>query len=265
MRLLILSDLHHELWRDQAPSIDPAVSRPDVVILAGDINSDAHAVHWAAHTFAGLPVIYVHGNHEAYGRNLEHMQEHVATACALHPNVHFLNCNELVIGTVRFLGATLWTDFRLLGDGSRQSSMRTVEAGMNDYKRIRLASAGYRKLRTGDTARLHALHKSWLRQQLDVPFDGTTVVVTHMAPSLRSVHDDDASDELSTAYASQMEDVVENANLWVHGHLHRSLDYRIGQCRVVANPCGYPQRNGNRENIHFDPNWIVEVPGTMAR
>ena len=258
MRLLILSDLHHELWRDQAPSIDPAVSRPDVVILAGDINSDAHAVHWAAHTFAGLPVIYVHGNHEAYGRNLEHMQEHVATACALHPNVHFLNCNELVIGTVRFLGATLC-------DGSRQSSMRTVEAGMNDYKRIRLASAGYRKLRTGDTARLHALHKSWLRQQLDVPFDGTTVVVTHMAPSLRSVHDDDASDELSTAYASQMEDVVENANLWVHGHLHRSLDYRIGQCRVVANPCGYPQRNGNRENIHFAPNWIVEVPGTMAR
>lgn len=49
MRLLILSDLHHELWRDQAPIIDPSVSKPDAVILAGDINTGAKAVTWAAH------------------------------------------------------------------------------------------------------------------------------------------------------------------------------------------------------------------------
>ena len=53
MRLLILSDLHHELWREDAPRIDPAVSRPDVVILAGDINTGAKAVEWAATTFEG--------------------------------------------------------------------------------------------------------------------------------------------------------------------------------------------------------------------
>ena len=50
MRLLILSDLHHELWRDQAPIIDPSISKPDAVILAGDINTDAKAVAWAAQT-----------------------------------------------------------------------------------------------------------------------------------------------------------------------------------------------------------------------
>ena len=32
MRLLVLSDLHHELWRELAPRIDPALSRPDAVI-----------------------------------------------------------------------------------------------------------------------------------------------------------------------------------------------------------------------------------------
>lgn len=51
MRLLILSDLHHELWRDNAPQINPTLSRPDVVILAGDINTGAKAVAWAAQTF----------------------------------------------------------------------------------------------------------------------------------------------------------------------------------------------------------------------
>jgi predicted phosphodiesterase len=64
MRLLVLSDLHHELWRERAPQIDPAVNNPDVVILAGDINTGAKAVDWAACTFPGLPVMYVHGNHE---------------------------------------------------------------------------------------------------------------------------------------------------------------------------------------------------------
>ena len=44
MRILLLSDLHHELWREKAPAIDPGVSRPDIVILAGDIDTGAKAV-----------------------------------------------------------------------------------------------------------------------------------------------------------------------------------------------------------------------------
>lgn len=50
------------------------------------------------------------------------------TACAVAGNVHFLNCNESTIGNVRFLGATMWTDFRLFGDGDRQIAMREAEA-----------------------------------------------------------------------------------------------------------------------------------------
>ena len=57
MRLLVLSDLHLELWREHAPKIDPTVSRPDMVILAGDIHVGAKAVAWAATTFPGLPFL----------------------------------------------------------------------------------------------------------------------------------------------------------------------------------------------------------------
>lgn len=263
MRLLILSDLHHELWRQDAPPINLSISRPDVVILAGDIDIGAKAVEWAAATFAGLPVLYVHGNHEAYGGKLEEVQAEIEAACLVAENVHFLNCGEYRLGNVRFLGATMWTDFRLFGDDDRPSAMREAEAVMVDYKRIRLAHKGYRKLRASDTAMFHSLHKSWLKNKLVEPYAGRTVVVTHTGPSLLSIADRFATDPLSAAYASRL-DMVCQADLWIHGHMHDSFDYRIGKCRVVCNPCGFMTRGGGIENAQFDKNFIVDIPGTVT-
>ncbi len=257
MRILLLSDLHHELWREKAPVIDPAASRPDVVILAGD--TGAKAVAWAAAAFAGIPVLYVHGNHEAYGRNLDTTQDEIAAACAASGNVRFLDCGEYIAGSVRFLGATMWTDFCLYGTDSRAAAMRAAEAVMNDYRRIRLANKGYRKLRAPDTASYHALHKKWLANKLDEPFGGLTVVITHMAPSMQSVAGEYANDLISAAYASRLDDLARKADLWVHGHMHESFDYNIGKCRIVTNPCGYIRRDGSPENERFDPSLIIEL------
>lgn len=259
MKILILSDLHNELWREHAPRFDTAVSQPDALILAGDIDTGAKAVKWAAETFPGLPVIYVHGNHEAYGKNLENVLEDIEEACLAHPDVHFLNCNEFVLGDVRFLGCSLWTDFKLFGDAMRAACMREADAVMTDYKRIRLASQKYRKLRAADTARFHAEQRLWLQKKLDEPFAGRTVVVTHMAPSKRSVGTMYENDFVSAAYASTLDHLVEKSDLWVHGHMHDSFDYTIGKCRVVCNPRGYMKRGGTPENTNFDPNFIVEV------
>lgn len=259
MRLLVLSDLHHEQWREHAPRIDPSISRPDVVILAGDINTGAKAVSWAAHTFSPLPVLYVHGNHEGYGGDLENVQNDIEMECKNTENVYFLNCGERKIGQVRFLGATMWTDFRLFGDDGRPDAMREAEAFMADYKRIRLAQKGYRKLRAVDTAQFHAIQKAWLKQKLAEPFPGKTVVITHMAPSRASIAARYATDPVSAAYASRMDDLVSEADVWIHGHMHESFDYQIGKCRVVCNPCGYMTRAGGIENPKFDPHFIVDI------
>ena len=259
MRLLILSDLHHELWREHAPKIDPTVSQPDLVILAGDINTGAKAVAWAAQNFAGLPVLYVHGNHEGYGHNLDSVLDEIRSASAATDNVHLLDCGEYIVGQVRFLGATLWTDFQLFGDDERHASMLEAESVMTDYKRIRLAKKCYRKLRATDTLQYHAMQKSWLNKKLQEPFPGRTVVITHMAPSMRSVSDRFAHDRASAAYASRLDDMVEKADLWVHGHMHDSFDYTVGKCRVICNPCGYMTRGGGAENGQFDPNFIVDI------
>jgi Icc-related predicted phosphoesterase len=259
MRLLVLSDLHHEIWRERAPVIDPALSNPDAVILAGDIDVGNKAVHWAAKNFAGIPVFYVHGNHEAYGNNLDDVQEDIRAACLATGHVNFLDASEFIIGRVRFLGGALWTDFRLFGDDTCLAAMHAAEGVMNDYRRIGLAGQGYRKLRAADTAAIHARQKAWLTTKLNEPFEGSTVVVTHMAPSMQSVTGQFRMEPSSAAYASRMDELVSKADLWVHGHMHTSLDYRIGQCRVVCNPCGYTTRDGAPQNPQFDPKFVIDI------
>lgn len=259
MRLLVLSDLHLEVWRESVPKFDTSTSRPDVVVLAGDIHTNARAPSWAASAFPGIPVVYVSGNHEFYGGTLDHTNLAIRDECARFESVHYLDCGEFVLDGVRFLGATLWTDFALFGSESRSSTMADANLVMNDYQRIRLASACYRKLQPMDTAKLHAEQKAWLAQKLDEPFEGRTVVVTHMAPSRQSVAPEYASDPVSAAFASCLEELVSKAELWIHGHTHTSFNYQIGQCRVIANPLGYMKRGGNAENAAFNPDLIVEL------
>lgn len=259
MRLLVLSDLHLEVWRDHLPRIDASISRPDVVILAGDIHTNFRAAYWAAESFPGLPVVYVAGNHEFYGEAIEKAGEEIAQECARHPNMHYLDCGEYIYGGTRFLGATLWTDFALFSPDRKWSSMLDARIVMNDYQRIRVANAGNRKLHPQDTARLHAAQRAWLQEKLDEPFPGRTVVVTHMAPSMRSVAPKYAADPVSAAFASNLDDLIVKANVWVHGHTHTSFNYEVEGCRVVANPLGYLMRNGCAENEDFDPNFIVQL------
>ena len=152
----------------------------------------------------------------------------------------------------------MWTDFRLFGDDERPAAMREAEAMMTDYKRIRSAKKGYRKLRASDTAQIHAAHRSWITKKLAEPFSGRTVVITHMAPSTLSVSEQYKADLSSAAYASPLDELVMQADLWVHGHMHESLDYQLGNCRVVCNPCGYIARNGSAENVFFNPGYVVE-------
>ena len=274
MRLLILSDLHREIWcREQTRSpgdgktepldrIDPSTSRPDVVVLAGDIDVGSRAIRWADETFRGIPVIYVHGNHEGYGHSIEPVVADIAAACKATDHVHYLNMGELVLDGVRFLGATLWTDFQLYGEQAGGQAMDDAASFMNDYRLIRLAGEDYRRLSPIDTVRWHVAERTWLASRLVEPFEGKTVVVTHMAPSERSIAEKFRGDSLTPAFASHLDHLVDQADLWVHGHVHHSLDYRVGRRgRVVCNPLGYPGRpgEGSPENPKFDPNLIVEV------
>ena len=274
MRLLILSDLHREVWcqprtwavgdeaRDPFARIDLSISRPDVVVLAGDIDLNTRGVGWAHEAFPSLPVIYVHGNHEGYGHNMDTVVQEITLASQATGHVHHLNCGELIIDGIRFLGTTLWTDFQLYGPDAGGRAMDVAANQMNDYRRIRLACDDYRRLSPVDTVRWHGMERDWLLARLDEPFEGKTVVVTHMAPSERSIEEKYKGDELSPAFASNLDSLVERADLWIHGHVHHVLNYRVGERgRVVCNPLGYPRRGayGVAESEGFDANFVIEL------
>jgi len=259
MRLLILSDLHRKVWRQNAPPIELAHSRPDVVILAGDIGHPAEVIPWAAGQFGDLPVLFVAGNHEAYGNSWEGAMRELAQHARQAPNVHVLDRDELIMGDVRFLGATLWTDYALFGAALSELAMAAALPVMADYRRITVEQDGPHPMRPSDTVRLHQRDLAWLRECLQTPFSGRTVVVTHMAPSMHSVAPRYADDPVSAAFASRLDELAALAQLWVHGHTHDSFDYPLQGCRVVCNPCGYMRGDGTPENARFDPQLVVEI------
>jgi Icc-related predicted phosphoesterase len=239
MKILVYSDLHNEF---QPFMPDAAVlASADVIVLAGDIGTKHRGVEWAKSWADGVPstpILMIAGNHEFYGGHFDKTLVDMREAAA-GTNIQILENDEVVISGVRFLGCTLWTDFKLYGPHtSSPLAIESIRTGMSDYAKIR--AGGYRKLHPSDTLRRHEISRSWLATRLAEPFIGPTMVITHHAPSAKSVPDEFEGDVLSGAYASDLEYMMgEHVPLWIHGHMHHSLDYQINCTRVLCNPRGY--------------------------
>lgn len=241
MKLQIYSDLHNEF----SPFVPPAHDA-DVVILAGDICTKAKGVVWANETF-DRPCIYVAGNHEYYGGHLESTLQKMKAAAAAH--VHVLENDEIVLGGVRFLGTTSWTDFS--STGNQGLAAITAREVMNDFRHIR--TDNYRRIRPDDLIMRNRAAHAWLSDRLSTPFDGKTVVITHHAPMVEVASPRDYG-HLTAAYANNWHDLVMKTDLWIYGHTHHSVDMQIERTRVVSNPRGYPG-----EKTGFDPALTIEI------
>lgn len=277
MKLLILSDLHAEFETfEVAKDLDY-----DVAVLAGDIVAPGRvAARWLRNParFGNKPIVQIAGNHEYYDSVLDQELLEMRRQAKEH-DIKFLDCDEVVIAGVRFLGCTLWTDFRLRIDNpglagqpvrllsDRDRSMTECSRYLADYSAIRINdpltsnSRGTRRLVPMDTLQIHRRHRSWLRKKLAEPFDGPTVVVTHHAPHRKSLAPRFAEDWASGGFVNEMlPEFFEVPSLWIHGHTHNSFDYRIGACRVVCNPRGYLiNRHGEFENKDFNPRLVVDL------
>jgi len=253
MRLSILSDLHLSVADMAAPQPDC-----DVVILAGDIARPPQAVAWARQ-FA-QPVIYVAGNHEYYGDSLAGTQKNLRELCD-GAGIHFLEQAEWRMNGVRFLGCTLWSDFRLPPtETERTEAMAQAAQFIRDFSRIRQDDERGEVFTPDASRALFDRSVAWLEQRFAEPFAGPTVVVTHHAPARGSIHPRFADSPVNPAFVSDLAPQLLRwqPRLWIHGHVHDSCDYRIGATRVLGNPRGYA-RTGTPENPLFDPQLVVEV------
>lgn len=257
MKLWIFSDLHLE-FETLPLSLD--IPDADVCVCAGDVtNGIANAVHWLGqHVAPHMPVVLVPGNHEYYGNSLLEGFEDGRHAASQFPDVHLLDNRAAEIGGVRFLGCTLWTDFRIDGGGEHETawSMAVASQQVNDFRQIAARRLpAYEAFTPARATERHKRSRAFLERELA---DGgiPTVVVTHHAPHPGSVHRRYKGSSLNAAFASDLTGVIEagGPRLWVHGHVHDSFDYAVGSTRVLCNPRGY-----DGENARFDPTMIVEV------
>ena len=253
MKLHILSDLHLSVEPFERP-----VNDADVVVLAGDIARPREAVAWAQQF--SKPVLYVPGNHEFYGSSIDATTDELKRLSA-GTDIHILDGAEVVIGSVRFLGTTLWTDFRLFGEGTeRLTAMAEAQRFIRDFSRIRAADGSEAPFTPDDSACRFERQADWLGSRLGARHEGPTVVITHHAPSTRSIHPRFEGSRLNACFVSDADGLLDGDRvaLWIHGHVHDSFDYLLNGTRVVCNPRGYAKAGVN-ENPHFDPHLTIAL------
>ncbi|MGE5385526.1 MAG: metallophosphoesterase [Betaproteobacteria bacterium] len=252
MNLCLFSDLHLEIAPWEPP---PGAKDADVVVLAGDIHRHTHGIDWAREHFS-QPVVYVAGNHEYYRAHLGLLDE--MRRQAVDSNVHVLERDVLVVGGVRFLGCTLWSDFSLHGEGDAMIQARAdAKKGIRDFSVI--GAHGGALLEPEDIARIHRTSVGWLRDKLAEPFAGKTVVVTHFGPHRGCIPERFMGSAWSPYFVSDLAPLMQagGVDVWMHGHTHWSTDFSAGgACRVISNQRGYP---GEAETTGFRADLVVRV------
>ncbi len=282
MHIQLLSDLHleaHPHWRaEPAPGAD-------LLVLAGDIgsyqpgsqlsDSDFGLGQFSPHNGWPTPVVFVPGNHEYDGMDFDAAHIRLRETCT-RLGLIWLERETVVLGGARFVGTTLWSDFDALAPVPGDARAPTARHGAPQLhplaqqlkardKAFRAANYYLRKTQTtrrgepwlAEGLREQALVcQDWLRAALAQPFEGPTVAITHFAPSLMSADPRYGLTPGTAGFCNALDDLLPQAHLWLHGHLHAPSDYVHRGCRVVANPLGYARKN---EQVRFQPRGLIEI------
>ena len=265
MKIQILSDLHNEFlrngkrvashqWSGTIPETDA-----DIIILAGDIDTGICGAEWAISESErlGKPVLYVLGNHEFYGFEYWSIKEKILKLCE-GTQVFFLDSGVFTLNDVRFIGATLWTNYKANIQVPQDLAMFYVGKLLTDHRRIKIKSGdSYGRFKPEHALAIHTKELRWLETQLGQPSDFKTVVITHHGPHAVCQHPDFALDEMTTAFHSDLSNLIEASqiNAWVFGHTHANIDETVFDTRIVSNQAGYPGENVS----NFDACFMIEV------
>lgn len=283
MKIQLLSDLHLEVQADWQPTPAPGA---ELLILAGDIGSYQRGsqltdAHFGLDRFSPrhgwpTPVVFVPGNHEYDALDFDLAHARLRDSCErlgivwLERASHEIQ--ERTGRRIRLVGTTLWTDFDALTPGTDASGRhdRSVDSLLTRQLKARqkaCRAADYYLSKTGttrhgepmlsDAVRAQGLVcQTWLTQTLSEPFDGSTVVVTHFAPSLHSADPRYGLSPGTAGFCNALDHLLPMAEAWLHGHLHAPANYTHHGCRVMANPLGYARKG---EQAGFDPVRCIDV------
>lgn len=284
MRVRPISDLHLDFYRGSAaPWSDPSDDY-DVLAVLGDISNPVMAgIEELAREVdrSGKPCVYVPGNHCGYrGPGWENtfweQQMSLLEEFGGQNGITVINRRAVVIEIdgveYRFVGCPGWPELAaelVPPFMTKMEAMFAADRGWVDNPFNRVGkSHDFSEIRSGAGNNRHRLtprkmlewskaDTAFLRDELSKPFDGETVVMTHVGPASLV-----APGMHSWLYGSRVnEDLIcapsSGVSTWLSGHTHRTFDVEVGGVRgvrCVSNARGYPN-----ENPSFDPALVIEV------
>lgn len=259
MKIRILSDLHLDINKNHPFSL---IDTETFTILCGDISGNPQqTIEWINNNIK--QGVFVEGNHIGYDsqHSIQYIENLLASRYPTTAPIAYLKNSYKIVDDIVFVGGILWTDFRLYGNAVQPLAEFYALQLMNDFRynytntnHIKdetennfeklVAKEWIRKLRPGDTEKMFASTLKCIDTVCRKFPNKKIVVVTHHAPSSKSIPEIYLTDKSTPAFASNLEQFIldhPNIKLWCHGHIHSACDYPIGNCRVICNPRGYVQ------------------------
>lgn len=230
MKLLIYSDVHTEF---HLPKLD-VPEEVDVIILAGDIGllhlKDKLTMFLDEMCSYGKPVLYVPGNHEYFHTpTIKEAEKQWKSLSNIAPNLYLMWNKTLTIGSVKFIGTPLWTNF-----DDNPVDMLLAKYNYSDFQIGPYLPADY--------ISLHQEACEFISKSISFEEGIKNVVITHWPPV------DQLVNPRYTKYNSFFNnrlDWIHNLpiSLWVYGHNHHSDDVTFVSegIRFVSNQVGYPR------------------------
>jgi len=243
-KIRLFSDLHLEGRKYEIPALPGDAET--ILILAGDIHTGNNATAFIDPLLKRFrEVVYVLGNHEFYHNDMNDVRTWWRKAQRYRTNFHVLDNGVLDCGDLRIIGTTLWT----------HTNDPEMARYLNDYACIHKNG---RVLTPADTRELFLQNVEFLVDELEAPFDGKTVVVTHHAPAEVCVRPRWVGHFLTKCFAANLDWLIEwyDIDMWLHGHMHDTVHITHAGTEIFCNPRGYA---GTDSNPNFTDDLVIEL------
>lgn len=243
---IYISDIHLECSNIDQINVEDA----DFLIIAGDLSAEYQLIDmfFQRKINKEIPIIYVLGNHEYEGKVIQKANQKIKEITKEYKNVHVLNNESVIINGVKFIGSTLWTKYETAKNPKEYE--KWLIHNVCDFNSIYYTKTDKtNKLTPQYMKEMYANSLNYIKQELEKPFDGKKIVVTHFPPYEYPVEN---KNETSAYWENKIsEDVICKADYWIHGHWHVSYEKNIGETKLLCNPRGVSKIFNINANANF--------------
>jgi predicted phosphodiesterase len=270
MKFDLISDIHIDVNKHFQPK--PPNPGSELLVIAGDVAEIQSLRNTRFEIFKQYKdlykeVLYVAGNHEYYGSNIQETNLLIAEWADMI-GFRFLQSEVFeVTGTnVVFVGGTLWTDMNnedvmtVFGIKNMMADWTYIGWQEEDALRVRGDPLHVGRFKPLKSVELHRRFLCDFENACDKYHDRDIVLVTHHAMSHKSIAPRWQPPQFHTmngGFASDCDWFFhkhKNVKIHCHGHMHDYLRYDLGGATIHCNPYGYQAYSESKP--HYGPEQI---------